>query len=142
MSIKQKFNLLFLGNATAAVLIVGLFSYFNSRKALESQAYDGMKAALNSRITSMQHVIRLRKEQASLIANTYLARQLSSEGNNNATLISSLQQHIDFMLERMQSEKKSDVLYIGIRDRSGAIIANTQRNIIGIRPPTGYHENI
>lgn len=148
MKIRQKLTFLFMLVTLMAVLVVGGVYFYSFRKSLTEQTLNGLQSTLNSRLFHIRNAIELRKEQAEIISSTYLARQLRSDGPNDTSIILKIQQHIDFIFSRMQQKKgqeistiegnKSSIIDIGIRDRNGVIIANTNRNIIGHHPQEDY----
>lgn len=143
MKIIYRLFLFFLILSAIAILVTGGLSYYSAQEALREQTINGLRSTLNSRVTHIRNKIELRKEEAAIIAGTYLARQLRSDGNNDPQDIARLQQHLDYIIGNLQhatipagtdTDAVSALEYVGVRDLNGKVIANTNHQMIGERP--------
>lgn len=153
MKIIYRLFLFFLILSTVAILVTGGLSYYSAHEALREQTISGLRSTLNSRISHIKNKVILRQEEGAIIAGTYLARQLRSDGNNDPQDIARLQQHLDYIIGNLRhsdlrADENTDVVssleYVGIRDVEGKVIANTNHQMIGVKPymPPSFYTRI
>ena len=137
--------------AAVPVLLVSVIGYQSNRKAIEEQIFGGLRALSNERARNIEHIVHLRQEEAMEIAGASAVRQLRSEGGNDASVIRSIQEYIDWTFfeiklkslnvsTRASVGKSSVVENIQICDSEGAVVAGSNKASIGEFLPAYYEQ--
>lgn len=151
MQIKHKLILLFSVISFLPLMIIGYISFNNGKTAIENLALNGLQAVINSRKSEISRYLQLRQEMCRELAGNYQIRQLKSHGENDSEVVSRIQREIESIYQEVQlrhSQNPSalssvnDVTIIGIWDRNGAIIANTNRNLLGKSMPKHFLQQV
>ncbi len=150
MKLKHKINIVFILLVLFATLLTGGLAYYQAKEVLMEKILNGLESTLNSRIAHIQHAINLKKEQADIIASTYLAKNLSSDGINDPDIVNKLQLHINYIYNRFRlteiasgvAAQNTSVELIEISDKNGTIIASTQSTAVGLKHPSDLLSNI
>jgi signal transduction histidine kinase len=130
-------------------LMILSFSEFSDNLVKEQQ--NKVESIINAEESDINHLIILRQEQAKMIAGTFLPRQLDSSGVNDPKTIENIQTHIDSIYEEITLaptsnydviDTRSAIDIIGIWDKDGTIVANTQRDLIGKKMPDIFLEQV
>ncbi|MEQ9286061.1 MAG: response regulator [Cyclobacteriaceae bacterium] len=151
MQIKHKLILLFSVISFLPLMIIGFISFNNGKTAIENLALNGLQAVIKSRKSEISRYLQLRQEMCRELAGNYQIRQLKSHGENDPEIVSRIQREIESIYQEVQlrhSQNPSalssvnDVTIIGIWDRNGAIIANTNRDLLGKSMPENYLQQV
>ncbi|MDH5597539.1 MAG: GAF domain-containing protein, partial [Cyclobacteriaceae bacterium] len=148
MKIKTKLVLLFTMITVSSLLVTGIISFNNAKKALEDAAYNSLELVNNAYISNITHIIQLRHEQTKEIAGTYLVRHLNPSGPTPDSVISKIQEHIISILEELKVAKTievhdelhraTDIEEIDIIDKNGTILSSTNEAVIGKKIPERF----
>ncbi len=124
-----KLTVAFLAIAILPITLITYYSTNNARNAVIDQSIANLFEINQSKASNINHILRLRQEQAKEMAGTILPRQLSSDVVNSPELIRNIQIHIDSILEEMKLKPRSGYLYI---DKATTIQSITVFDVNGL----------
>ena len=146
--LKIKLISLFLLLSIVPLSIVGYMAYSEGSKSLFEAQLDSLEYIGDSRELNINQLVQLRMEQAKELAGTFLPRQLESSGINDPEDIARIQTHIESIYEEMQLstqqsgyeeiDRVTDIAIIGVWDKNGIIVANTNKALIGKKMPDKF----
>lgn len=133
--------------AVVVASVTGYLAFTQGSKALIEAREESLAELAEAKELNTIHLILLRMEQVKELAGTFLPKQLSSDGNNSPETIAAIQGHIEGVLKGMNLDnagfyedidKKTAIAIIGVWDKDGVIVANTDGSLIGKRMPNEF----
>jgi len=150
--LKIKLVALFLILGIVPLSIVGFMAYQNGSNSLFEAELHALEYIGDSRELNINQLVQMRMEQAKELAGTFLPRQLESTGVNDPEDIARIQTHIESIYEEMnlathksgyeEIDRVTDIAIIGVWDRNGVIVANTNKALIGKQMPDKYLQGV
>lgn len=129
--------------AIISITIVGYLSYKQGSSSLVSGQIQSLVMIADSKELNIKQGAQGRFETAKLLASA--VEGLNSNGVNSPEVIAEVQAVIDHAMREMNVSSEnnkykdinneSDLLFIGVWDANGIIVANTQRDLIGKKAP-------
>ncbi len=147
LNIGSKLAIILIGVAMIPLIAVISYNFIAFKSKIQRNMLNRLKSTNNSRVAHIQSLIQLRQEQAKSIAGDFILKQLKSDGLNDPQHVENIQKNIEYIYKEMKNistglernkSQPSAMEIIGVWDRSGKIIANTNIDLVGKKMPEHY----